>query len=254
MPKLSIITINYNNLEGLKKTLNSVFEQNYQDFEYILIDGGSTDGSRELIEQNADKFIYWVSEQDKGIYNAMNKGINVAKGDYCLFLNSGDWLFDPSTLKNVKANLSKKADILIGSTIEVDVNGKFVYERKNTEFTLYTLSYTSFPHQASFFSRPLLKELNGYDENFKVISDWLFYFRSIIEKNANICSIDIKVAYFEQGGLSSSFDIENEKLEAIKKYHPFFLKEYPTYKRYHNLILSRAVKFYQKIRIYIPTF
>ncbi len=88
MLKLSIITINLNNLAGLQKTMQSVFEQTFTDYEYIVIDGGSTDGSKEYIEQHSDKLAYWVSEKDKGIYNAMNKGIIKAGGDYLLFLNS----------------------------------------------------------------------------------------------------------------------------------------------------------------------
>ena len=88
MPKLSIITINYNNLEGLKKTFESVFMQTYQDFEYIVIDGGSTDGSKEYIAENTDKINHWVSEPDKGVYHAMNKGIVKASGEYLLFIKT----------------------------------------------------------------------------------------------------------------------------------------------------------------------
>ena len=98
MRKFSIITINYNNLEGLKRTVESVVNQTWQEFEYIVIDGGSTDGSAVYIESQKDKFDYWVSEPDKGIYNAMNKGIKVATGEYLLFLNSGDELIDIEAL------------------------------------------------------------------------------------------------------------------------------------------------------------
>jgi glycosyltransferase involved in cell wall biosynthesis len=93
MPKLSIITINYNNLEGLQRTVESVVNQTWQEFEYIVIDGGSTDGSADFIESQSETIDYWVSEPDKGIYNAMNKGIAKASGEYLLFLNSGDHLF-----------------------------------------------------------------------------------------------------------------------------------------------------------------
>ena len=96
--KLSIITINYNNREGLKRTIESVVNQTFTDFEWILIDGGSTDGSKELIEQYSNRFSYWVSEPDNGIYNAMNKGLRAAKGDYLQFLNSGDRLYNAQSL------------------------------------------------------------------------------------------------------------------------------------------------------------
>jgi len=109
-PKLSIITVNLNNAEGLRKTIESVVTQTFTDFEYIIIDGGSTDGSVEIIKLYADKITYWVSEPDKGIYNGMNKGIMVAKGEYCQFLNSGDWLVNENVLKEVFADV----DIVYG--------------------------------------------------------------------------------------------------------------------------------------------
>src|SRR4051812_22804100 len=92
MPRLSIITINYNNVSGLRKTVESVVNQTSQDFEYIVIDGGSTDGSVDVLKQYAKKIKYWISEPDKGIYNAQNKGILKATGEYCHFINSGDYL------------------------------------------------------------------------------------------------------------------------------------------------------------------
>ena len=102
MPKLSIITVNLNKAKGLQKTIESVIFQTFTDYEYIIIDGGSTDGSKQIIEQYADKITYWVSEPDSGIYNGMNKGIKVAKGEYCLFLNSEDYLLSNEILQNVR--------------------------------------------------------------------------------------------------------------------------------------------------------
>lgn len=101
MPKLTIITINLNNKAGLQTTIDSVIAQTYKDFEWIIIDGGSTDGSKELIEKYTNYIKYWVSEPDKGIYNAMNKGIKVAEGEYLQFLNSGDSLFSNSVLSDI---------------------------------------------------------------------------------------------------------------------------------------------------------
>ena len=105
--KLSIITINYNNRDGLQKTIDSVVSQTYKNFEWIIIDGGSTDGSKELIEQYQDHCAYWCSEPDKGIYNAMNKGIEKAIGDYSLFLNSGDRLHDDTVIDKIVSFLGK---------------------------------------------------------------------------------------------------------------------------------------------------
>jgi glycosyltransferase involved in cell wall biosynthesis len=102
MIKLSIITINYNNRDGLEKTIRSVIDQRFTDFEFIVIDGGSTDGSVDNIRKYENKINYWCSEKDAGIYNAQNKGIKKAKGEYCLFLNSGDFLYNEDVLNKIK--------------------------------------------------------------------------------------------------------------------------------------------------------
>ena len=111
--KLSIITINLNNKNGLSETISSVIAQTFTDYEYIIIDGQSTDGSLEVIKQNANHINQWISENDHGIYNAMNKGLNLAKGEYCLFLNSGDSLYDSDVLQ-VLFSQSFTEDIISG--------------------------------------------------------------------------------------------------------------------------------------------
>ena len=129
-PKISVITISYNNKEGLEKSLKSVTSQDYKDFEYIVIDGGSNDGSKEILEKYSDKINYWVSEPDKGIYNAMNKGIEVANGEYLLFINSGDELFSSGILTEVVPELNG-ADIIAGNLCTI---GKITtYIAKNPE-------------------------------------------------------------------------------------------------------------------------
>jgi glycosyltransferase involved in cell wall biosynthesis len=120
--KLSIITINYNNLEGLKRTYESVVSQTCQDFEWIIIDGGSTDGSKDFIEEHQAQFAYWCSEPDKGIYNAMNKGIVKATGEYLQFLNSGDNLVDDKVIEEFLA-LGWEEDVVSGDIIlDGDIN------------------------------------------------------------------------------------------------------------------------------------
>ncbi len=107
MKKVSVITINYNNAQGLQKTIDSVISQTFKDYEFIIIDGGSTDESVDIIRKNSGKISYWVSEKDGGIYNAQNKGAKKASGEYCLFLNSGDFLMDSQTLEKVFKNNAK---------------------------------------------------------------------------------------------------------------------------------------------------
>ena len=120
---LSIITINFNNVAGLKRTVDSVLHQTADDFEYIIIDGASTDGSREFIESCSSKLAYWVSEKDNGVYHAMNKGIGHARGDYLLFLNSGDYLNDAEVLARV-FNRPLQEDIIYGDIIWGHRRGK----------------------------------------------------------------------------------------------------------------------------------
>ena len=116
MPLLTIITVNLNNYIGLSKTVESVIGQTFKDFEFIVIDGGSNDGSIEVIKKFARNINYWISESDKGIYNAMNKGIQKAQGQYSLFLNSGDSLYNSGVLQAVSQYLTGEFDLICGSS------------------------------------------------------------------------------------------------------------------------------------------
>lgn len=165
---LSIITINYNNCEGLRKTIDSVLSQTWTDFEWIVIDGGSTDGSRELIERYQEHFAYWCSEPDEGVYNAMNKGIAKAKGEYLNFMNSGDTYYEAETLQKVFAE-KRSADVVYGDCLKVyeDHTEMIVYPNP-MEF--YVISEGMICHQAMFIRSVLLKD-NPYDESMKICAD-----------------------------------------------------------------------------------
>ena len=119
MAKISIITINYNDKIGLDKTINSIVNQMYTDFEFLIIDGGSTDGSTAVIEQNASKINYWISEKDSGVYNAQNKGIKAATGEFVIFMNSGDTFVDNHVLANVAGDLTNEFDIYYGDNYKI---------------------------------------------------------------------------------------------------------------------------------------
>ena len=129
--ELSVITINLNNATGLLKTMRSVLSQTFNDFEYIIVDGESSDNSVDLIKEFNTKFqnLYWISEPDSGIFNAMNKGINLSKGKYLLFLNSGDFLSDQNTLEQVFSN-KRNADILCGKANIIE-NGILAIAKRN---------------------------------------------------------------------------------------------------------------------------
>ena len=201
--RLSIITVNLNNRDGLQKTIDSVIAQTFRDFEWIVIDGGSTDGSKELIEQYSDHFSYWVSEPDKGVYNAMNKGIKVAKGEYLQFLNSGDWLFDDNVLQVVFGK-NRSADILFGKML-VEGSGLL----PNAAMMKPVLFWTDFigntlPHQASFIKRQLFDKYGLYDESYKIVSDAKFFIKTVVWEKSSYEFIPENIAVFQQGGISSN--------------------------------------------------
>lgn len=194
--KLSIITVNLNNREGLHKTIDSVVSQTFKDFEWIVIDGGSTDGSKELIGQYTDHFAYWVSEPDNGIYNAMNKGIKQSQGDYLLFLNSGDWLCKEDSLESIwdTENLPD-ADIIYctyGDGISWAIPHRLTLD--------YFLDSSLF-HQSTFIRRKLLEE-TPYDENLRIVSDWKFFLDQIVLRNVSYHAVDLQLCHNQIGGIS----------------------------------------------------
>lgn len=241
--KLSIITINRNNAEGLRKTIESVVSQTFTDYEYIVIDGVSTDGSVDIIKQHTDKINYWVSEPDSGIYNAMNKGVLKAKGEYLLFLNSGDILAARNTLATVIVNMEDGVDILSGYVREKNDGGKDKYPPEN--FTFRYLYYKNIPHQAEFIRRELLVAFGLYNENFMILSDNEFNVKALMN-NANYRYIDVLVAYVDTTGVSctaANNHIMSEERKRIlefnipfgimKDYEYFFLRE----KDFHPALL-----------------
>jgi len=221
--KLSIITINLNNCEGLKKTLYSVISQTYKDFEWIVIDGGSTDGSRELIEEYSSYMSYWVSEPDKGIYNAMNKGVSHAKGDYCQFLNSGDWLYASDTLEKVFSD-NHDEDVLYGDYVQYfdDSNLKRIVSVKDVTF--FTLNNYSLCHNVCFIKRQDMLDL-PYDENLKIMADWKFFLQSVLS-GKSFRHVDVNVLYFNMQGVSNTnFKLfQEERTRVLEQLCPPFLR------------------------------
>lgn len=236
--KLSIITVNLNNLEGLKKTYESVVCQTFTDYEWIVIDGGSTDGSREFIEQHQDKFAYWCSEPDKGIYNAMNKGIVRAKGEYLNFMNSGDCFACEETLGGVFFK-DRTADILYGFVMMGHLNGRFHWYRTlKNQFYWYDLFYDSLPHQAAFIKRSMFAKAGMYDEQLRIISDWKWFITAILYNQASYEFIPYKVAIMQEGGISQTVDMESEVITMRTDLFPDFLTEEDTMNLYKMSIIN----------------
>ena len=207
--KLSIITVNLNNREGLQKTIDSVFNQTFCDFEWIVIDGGSTDGSKELIKQYADHFTYWVSEPDKGIYNAMNNGVKVANGEYIQFLNSGDWLYNEHALSDIWGRNDIPTEDIVYGTI---VDGiPFQYPKK---LSLEHFVDSTLFHQSTFIKRKLLLE-TPYDESYKITADQKFFMEQIVLHHASYRGIDKRVSCFQPGGISSNHELHIKEQRRI---------------------------------------
>lgn len=227
--KLSIITINWNNAEGLRRTLESIAAQTNRNFEHIIVDGGSTDGSVDVIKEyestikqsvtihQSTNQLKWVSEKDKGIYNAMNKGIRMAKGEYLLFLNSGDALENAEVVENFyKADI--KTDIATG--IEKETNGHLIYPKKEEELSYSFFYDDTLMHQSTFIRRDAFERFGMYNEGNRIVSDWEWFFNALIRQNASYEPLDFVVALFDGDGISNSKRVlkaHNEEREGVRQ-------------------------------------
>ena len=214
----SVITINFNNCEGLQRTIESVIGQTFKDYEFIVIDGGSTDGSVDVIKEKAVSMSYWISERDNGIYHAMNKGVAQAHGDYCIFMNSGDCFYSNTVLLNIKNVCSE--DIIIGR-VSVNKPGVIISPPPKGELTFYHLYSGSIPHQGSFIRTELLKKY-PYDENLRISSDWKFFVQTLIIDNFSVRSVDDYIAKYDLNGFSSENPqlMREEKENILKELMP----------------------------------
>ena len=254
-PKISIVTINYNNKIGLNKTIESVVNQTYKNFEYIIIDGGSTDGDVEIIKTYQNQINYWVSEPDKGIYNAMNKGIKVASGDFIIFMNSGDNFTNLSILEEVQSKLTSHFDIYYGDCIKIKLhsNRRKTYPEKLNFSFFYTGSLN---HQSTFFKRTLFDTMFLYNEELKILSDWEFNIYAICYKNVKYKYLNTVISDFDFTGISSSPKFNEherqERKDVLEKYFPAFVDDYEKVsllnsKRFQQIIHIQSSPFLWKI-------
>lgn len=223
--KISIITVNYNDKTGLEKTIKSVTNQSFKDFEFIVIDGDSTDGSKELLKENPTIFTAWLSEPDKGIYHAMNKGIRIASGSYLLFLNSGDYLHNDEVLEKVNQEIGGEYAIYYGDIIydEITRQTKRTFPKRLTFGFFYEQNLS---HQASFIKNDLFEQFFYYNEDYKIVSDWEFFIYTICKENVSYKHLDFVVTNYDATGISSNTNnhkMMNEEREAtLEKYFPAF--------------------------------
>lgn len=228
--RISIVTINKNNGAGLAKTMASVFTQEWPFVEYIIIDGGSTDNSLEIIKKYKEKISYWVSEPDNGVYEAQNKGLGKATGDYVLFLNSGD-SFCFSTSISSLALKAKKNAIVYGDLQVDDGKGSYWLKKYPHKLPLNYFDYETLPHPASLIPISILRNEGGYDTSMKICADWKFFRDVFLAKNAEFIHVSEVISYFDVTGLSSKIDnqplifAEKKKVKGESRIKPSLKKK-----------------------------
>ena len=253
MKRLSIITVNHNDLVGLRSTRDSIHSQSCRDFEWIVVDGESTDGGKEFICEHQKEMAWWCSEKDGGIYNAMNKGIEHAQGEYILFLNSGDKLSAPDTLETVFHKMPN-ADVVYGDWTEALPRHPKKHCHSPEKVNLYYFATRPLCHQTAFVRTALLKQ-SPYDESYRICADWAKW----LELSKNNCSfqyLPITICHFVLGGFSyrsvKERRLEQERL--LKEFYPADLAEVLivlTGKVAHRLTVIRRLVWLSSILLFV---
>lgn len=247
--KLSIITVNLNNAGGLQKTIGSVINQTFRNFEFIIIDGASKDGSVDIIKEHAGSLSFWISEPDKGIYAAMNKGIKYSNGEYCLFLNSGDYLMHNNVLEKIFRN-SIIGEVVSGNVLKVRPNNKFRRVSSPEKVSLHKLCIHSLPHQATLIKRSLFEEIGLYNENYRIVSDWEFFLKTLVLHEKSYQHLDEDVSYFKIGGVSSSeenFTLSREEsYDCLKRIFPKMAEDLMEYRYFYNSSVGQLITLLKK--------
>lgn len=219
---LSIITICFNDRNGLEKTIQSARQQTFKHFEHIVIDGGSSDGSVEIIDKHRDYLAYSISEKDTGRYNAMNKGILKAKGEYCLFLNSGDYLASDEVLQTV-FETPQTADLVYGDLYFDKGDKKELYQQP-AEITFDYLLNATMAHPATFIKKYLFDKYGLYNESYKIVADYDFFLKNIFYNNLSFKYICTPISVFNLDGISNNksyTDLQiTERTDCVNKHIP----------------------------------
>lgn len=241
--KVSVITVNLNNRAGLESTFESVISQDYPSLEYLIIDGESKDGSKEFIQANSEKINFWLSERDSGVYEAMNKGIRNATGDYLIFLNSGDTFTGPDSIS--KLIFGSQGEELVFGNILVEETEKSWIKKYPDTLTFKYFYFESIPHPACLISRKLFDQIGLYDTSLKIASDWKFFLLAVVKNNCSYRYVDQLISTFRLGGMSSTKEnegaLEYERRSTLRKY--FFLD----YMAYSLLLKFQKNSIYKKL-------
>ena len=242
--KLSVITINRNNADGLERTIKSVIAIKYPDLEYIVVDGASTDNSIYVIQKYESHITHWISEPDSGIYNAMNKAVKFTSGEYLFFLNSGD-LFIPSCSFDFLNNAT--ADFIFTSVIMYNNNIR-IKSTPPKHLNRYDF-YEGMCHQATIIKRRVFMEQGKYDEDFRIIADWGLLIKAICINRCSYATVRKVLVKYNTQGISSQAAMHKNILEERKTFdlkYKFHINKYIYYLyRLRPYILTRRI--YMKI-------
>ncbi|MCG9793928.1 glycosyltransferase family 2 protein [Flavobacterium algicola] len=209
-PVISIITVCYNAVNIIEQTILNVIDQDFKSFEYIVVDGGSTDGTIDIIEKYQDNITVWLSERDKGIYDAMNKGLKIAKGEWCYFMNAGDYFYDLNLLTQFASRCKESKYPIIVGKVEVfnnDQTSSGYYPSFQDDIVNYNPRYlfnAHLCHQALFVKTESYRAVGGFDLDYKVFSDFNTII-SIIEASGGLDKVDIIFSKYNLDGVSADY-------------------------------------------------
>lgn len=237
-PLISIITVSYNAVNTIEETILSVINQNFEDYEYIIIDGGSTDGTKDIIEKYEDKISFWVSEPDKGIYDAMNKGVRYTEGEYIYFLGADDIFIDNLVLGKVNDFLINKSNVYYGNVIFKKRNK--LYDGK---FNLFKIVTRNISHQSIFYPKKVYDEFE-YNTAYKIFADYDLNLKLFNHKLFQFEYMPLTIALFNDEGASGTntldINFEADRLIIIKRNFPYFVYLYRFFRtKFVNLLKRR---------------
>lgn len=218
--RASVITINLNNAVGMEATIQSVIEQTGVVIEYIVIDGGSTDGSQDILEKYRSYLSYLISEPDNGVYNAQNKGLKQVSNSHVLFLNSGDRLANAYALRALCDAVTSKHTLVYGDLLIEQTDGSSWLKTYPDKIAADYFFSDTLPHPASLIPTTLLRRLGGYDEHLRICSDWKFFREIYYRKIAKFVHISQPISIFAADGLSTRFEslIHSERTMVQQEY------------------------------------
>lgn len=248
-PLVSVITVVFNAATYLAETIESVINQTYPNIEYIIIDAGSTDGTLDIIKEYEHAIDYWVSEPDKGIYDAMNKGILASSGQYTNFLNAGDSYFSSSTISGVVECLRSGYDIVYGKALYVNRNGSYV-NKFFPQFTLDTVRSGMIDHQSTFYDASVFRRFGLYDLRYKFLADYEHLIRVLKGNGTTQFTNETHVLYVEEGYNSSHwFSSTTELFLILRRHFGLSWAIYTVLKKALRKLLSSLIAPTLKIRI-----